>query len=327
VSTKAAPALALDIGGTKLAVGVVGHDGVVSGMIVEPTHREEGPDRVIERLFAMGRRSIVASGLSQSEIVGVGISCGGPLDSNAGVLLTPLHLPGWVDVPVASMAASAFDVPAILVNDATAGACGEYRFGAGRGADSILYLTISTGMGGGAVLNGKLHHGAAGNGGEFGHIMVHDGGRACTCGRFGCVEAYAAGSAIAARAREFIAAGRPSVLSNLVEITSADVAAFAAIDDVAAQVWSEGMAALATAATDLVNIFEPNVLVLGGGVTRSGDILLEPVKTAVKRDALPPAAAAVEVVLARLGDAVCVVGAGAYALDFLRTGTEEGLYA
>lgn len=331
VSAESPPVLALDIGGTKLAVGVVDHEGSVHGMRVEPTRREEGPERALARLFEMGDSSIAAAGINPSAIGAVGISCGGPLDSDAGVLIAPLHLPGWVDVPVSAQAMAHFGVPAYLVNDATAGAWGEYRFGAGRGTQSLVYLTVSTGMGGGAVLDGRLHQGAAGNGGEFGHVMVRPGGRLCTCGRHGCVEAYVAGSSIAERAREMIASGRNSALAALANITSADVAAFAASDDLAGEIWDDGMNLLGVAVTDMVNILEPQIVILGGGVTRSGALLLDPVREIVLSTAMPPAAAAVSVVLASLGDAVCVVGAGAIAMDQLRadsgTSDKEDLYA
>jgi glucokinase len=132
--------LGLDIGGTKLAVGVVTQDGSTHGVLVEPTRRDEGPDAVIERLFALGERSIEKAGLGPVDAVGV--ACGGPLDATAGVLTAPLHLPGWIDIPITAMTETRFGVPAALENDATAAAFGEYRYGAGRGVDTMHYLTV-----------------------------------------------------------------------------------------------------------------------------------------------------------------------------------------
>ncbi|NUS04009.1 MAG: ROK family protein, partial [Nonomuraea sp.] len=197
------PVLSLDIGGTKLAAGVVTGDGRVHGWQYAPTRREEGPRRVLARLFDLGRKAVAEAG--PPEVAAVGISCGGPLDSAAGVLECPPHLPGWIDVPVGAMAAEAFGVPSVLENDATAAALGEFRYGAGRGTRTMLYLTLSTGVGGGAVIDGRLHRGAAGNGGELGHVTVRPGGRRCSCGRHGCLEAYASGTSIAERAREALA--------------------------------------------------------------------------------------------------------------------------
>lgn len=310
--------LALDIGGTKLAAGVVADGGAVHGMVVEPTRRDEGPDVIIPRLFELGRRAMASASLPES-IGAVGISCGGPLDAGRGVLVNPLHLPGWIDVPIVALAEEAFGLPAALENDATLAALAEQRHGAARDARSMIYLTISTGIGGGAVVDGELYRGAAGNGGEFGHITVVRGGRACLCGRRGCLEAYASGTSIGARADELIATGSlPTSLTA--PTTAAAVSAAAEAGDVlAVAVWDETLELLGQAVTDFVNIFEPEVVVLGGGVTRSGARLLEPVRRIVRDTAMRPAAAAVRVELAALGDAVCVVGAGELALDLLRS--------
>ena len=311
-----APVLALDIGGTKLAVGVMTPDGATHGVVVEPTRREEGWRAVVERLFALGHRSIRAAGLGP--VSAVGIASGGPLDAGAGLLISPPHLPGWIHVPIGPLAAEEFGVPFALQNDASAAALGEYRFGGGRGTATMLYLTVSTGIGGGAVIERRLHRGAAGNGGEFGHLTVLRGGRLCSCGRRGCIEAYASGTSIAARAREALAAGRRSPLSELDVVTAADVSAAATAGDaLAVEIWDETTDLLGAAVADLVNLFEPDLVVLGGGVTRSGARLLDPVREIVAREAMAPAARAARVELAALGDLVCVVGAGVIAADLV----------
>lgn len=309
--------LALDIGGTKLAVAVMTPDGRTHGFLSEPTEKHRGPDAVIAHLFDMGHRSIAAAGLGVP--ASVGISCGGPLDAPAGVLTRPLHLPGWIDIPIVAMATAEFGVPAVVENDATAAVLAEHRYGAAQGAAIALYLTLSTGVGGGSVIDGRLHRGAAGNGGEFGHITVRPGGRDCLCGRRGCLEAYASGTSIAARARDLLDADdRASSLRDLEAVRAEHVAAAAAAGDaVASELWQETTDLLGQAVTDLVNLFEPNVVVLGGGVTRSGAQLLDPVRDIVQNTAMPPAAARATVTLAGLGDEVCVVGAGALALDIL----------
>jgi glucokinase len=310
----APPVLALDIGGTKLAVAVVTADGGTHGWQLAPTRREEGPEVVLKRLFELGHTAIRAAGTGP--VAAVGISCGGPLDSAAGVLECPPHLPGWIDVPIGTLATEAFGVPAYLENDATAGARAEHLFGAGAEVGTMVYLTVSTGIGGGAVIDGRLHHGSAGNGGEFGHVMVERGGRPCSCGRRGCVEAYASGSSIAERAQEALADAPDSTLAALDRVTAADVSRAAAEgDELARRIWAETTDVLGSAITDLVNVFEPELVVLGGGVTRSGSMLLEPVRAQVRREAMGPAARTARVELARLGDAVCVVGAGAVALE------------
>jgi glucokinase len=310
--------LALDIGGTKLAAGVVGDAGDVAGFQAAPTLNREGPDRVIARLFKLARRSLrAASGPPASA---VGIACGGPLDARLGVIMSPANLPGWDQVPIGPLAEAEFGVPFVLLNDATAAAWGEYRFGAGRGQASMIYLTVSTGVGGGAVIGGRLHTGATGNGGEYGHVIVRPGGRACRCGRVGCLEAYASGTSIAERACERVRRGEATVLAGDGPLTSAAVASAArAGDRVAAEVWDEATSCLGDALTDFVNVFEPGVVVLGGGVTRAGEQLLGPVRAIVERDAMSRPRFS----YATAGEAAGVVGAGAIALDRAAAGTTE----
>ncbi|QNO37715.1 ROK family protein [Protaetiibacter sp. SSC-01] len=307
--------LALDIGGTKLATGVVATDGTVTGLRITPTRKEEGHAAVVRRLFDLAHDSFADAG--QPHVDAVGISCGGPLDAEAGVVHRPLNLPDWDAVPLAALAAEEFGVPAHLVNDATAGMIAEHRHGIARGASDALYLTLSTGVGGGAIVGGRLHRGAAANGGEFGHIMVRPGGRLCTCGRRGCLEAYASGTSVALRARDALAASdETSLLSALETVRAEDVVAAAQSGDrLALSVWDETVEVIGQAVTDLVNTFEPEVVVLGGGVTRAGALLLDPVRAHVARWAMPPAAAATRIEFAALGDAVCVVGAAVHAAD------------
>ena len=305
--------LALDIGGTKLAAGVVDTTGRVHSFALASTLADEGPASGLERLFALGRKAVDDSGVAWSALGAVGIGAGGPLDATRGVLIAPPHLPGWLDVPLTQLAEEAFGIPAALENDATAAAAGEHRFGAGAGTRHMVYLTISTGVGGGAVIDGRLYRGAGGNGGELGHVTVDCAGRPCRgCGRRGCLEAYVSGTSIAERARE---AGMDGAVA-------ADVAAAAkAGDPVASAVWDETIDALACGLTSIVNLFEPELVVLGGGVVSgTGEQLLGPVRTRVQAEAMPPSAAAVRIVEAALGEQVGVVGAAAIAIERIGAG-------
>jgi glucokinase len=307
------PVLALDIGGTKLAAGVVDADGVVHSFVVEPSRAYEGPDAALPRLFDLGRRAVAESSLDWPAIEAVGIGCGGPLDAERGVLIAPPHLPGWRDVPVVELARNAFERPVTLENDATAGAAGEHRWGAGAGVRHMVYLTLSTGVGGGVVIDGGLYRGSSGNGGELGHVTVDWRGRECRgCGRRGCLEAYVSGTSIAERATE---AGLPFATAE--EVANAARAG----DDGASALWTETVEALACGLISIVNLFEPELVVLGGGVTRSGELLIEPVRDAVRAGAMRPAGDAVEVVLSPFGDRVGVVGAAAIVYD--RAGLED----
>ena len=310
--------LGLDVGGTKLAAGVVDAAGDTRSFVVAPTLAGRGPVDGVTRLFELGRRAVAESGGDWEQIDSVGIGCGGPLDDVRGVLVAPPHLPGWTDLPLAHLAEEEFERPAVLANDATAAAAGEHRFGAGRGLANVVYLTISTGVGGGAVVGGRLYRGTMGNGAELGHITVDCNGRTCPgCGRDGCLEAYVSGTSIAARAREALAtATRASALAHVENLTATDVAAAARDGDaLAAAVWDETTSMLACGVVSIVNVFEPDVVVLGGGVSSAGEQLLAPVREAVRASAMSPAGRAAAIVRSPLGDRVGVVGAAAIAFN------------
>jgi glucokinase len=302
-------ALALDIGATKLAVALVGPDGAVERIDRTPTLRDEGPEPVLERLFALADRV-----RGDGPVDAVGISCGGPLDARAGVLLGPLHLPGWDHVEIVRLAEERFGAPAVLANDASAGAWGEYRVGAAAGAGSAVYLTVSSGLGGGAVLDGRLLVGATTNGGEFGHVRVRPGGRRCTCGRLGCAEAYVAGTQLVERAREAMDSGRDSSLAAVPELDARVIVGAAATDDLARELWAEALDCLGTLVTDLVNVLEPEVVVLDGGLSHE-DALVDAVREAVGHDAIAPIRRVVRIERAALGGTAPAVGAGLLALE------------
>jgi glucokinase len=320
----AARVLALDIGGTKLAAGVVSADGRVHSFVERPSLAGRGPDDMLERLFTLGREALEVAGVGADEIMAVGIGCGGPLDVVRGLVQGPPNLPGWDDVPIVGQAEKAYGVPARLENDAVAAALGEYQHGAGRGTQSMVYLTISTGVGGGVILDGRLMRGRSGNGGEIGHMIVVHDGRPCPCGSRGCLEAYCSGTSIAARARELLDGGAESVLSSLVNLTAADVSYAAADGDpFAAALWDDTTDILGTGVASLSNLFEADVIVLGGGVTRSGDRLLLPVRKRVAELAFTFAGEPSRVVLSELGEQVGVVGAATAAFEAFGRGSAD----
>jgi glucokinase len=310
------PVLGLDIGGTKLAAGVVDPDGSVHGFAVAPAEAQRGPDDGLARLVGLGRTALADAEIGVDELAGIGIGCGGPLDPERGVLIAPLHLPGWHDVAVTAIAEAAFGLPAVLDNDATAAAAAEHRFGAGRGTRNMVYLTVSTGVGGGVILDGHVYRGSTGNGGELGHVTVDWHGRECRgCGRRGCLEAYASGTSIAERARE----------AGMDASAATDVAAAALAGDPIAQgIWAETCEALACGITSLANLFEPELVVIGGGVSRVGEQLLAPVRELVHAQVIEPAGRELAIVQAALGDSVGVVGAAAIAFERLAPGVAVG---
>jgi len=308
--------LAIDIGGTKLAAGIVDADGTILVRGEVPTLALEGPERVLERTVQLARDLLGKACLPAAAIRRIGIGCAGPVDRQAGLILNPPNLPGWVRVPLVEYFQEALGRPAVLENDANAAALGEFRYGAGRGARSLVYLTVSTGIGGGIILDGKLWHGLKDGAGEVGHMTLVSDGPLCGCGNRGCLEALASGPSIARRAREALARGRQSRLRDLPDVTAADVARLAREGDpVAGEVWDGTVRYLGVGVAAIVTILAPERVVLGGGVTEAGDWLFEPLRREVRQRVKLVAVESVPILPAALGRDVGILGAAAVALQ------------
>ena len=307
--------LGLDIGGTKLAAGVVTADGAVSGTLVIATEKQRGVDDVLARLMQLGHDAVSAAGVTLDDLTGVGIGCGGPLDPRSGRIYSPPNLPGWDDVDIVGAVSQAFGLPAFLGNDADVAALAEFTFGGHVAASSLVYLTISTGCGGGTIIEGRPWLGATASASEFGHMVIDRAGRSCPCGSRGCLEAYVSGPSIAARAAEALARDSDSSLSSVSVLRAEHVVeAAAAGDRVATLVWAETTSALGTGLLTIANTIDPEVIVLGGGVTRAGSALLGPTLKAMQGGQLKrPGVAPTPVVLSALGDEVGIVGAATLA--------------
>ena len=320
--------LGIDIGGTKLAAGVVSFDGQLLSQGRVPTLAHEGPEKVIERMVELCRETVLQAGIAPGELIAGGVGCGGPLDPNTGVIMEPPNLPGWIDVPLVQMLQDALGIPCYLDNDANAGALGEHMFGAGRGVANMVYLTISTGVGGGVIIGGRLYSGENGNAGEIGHMSLVYNGRPCNCGSRGCLEAYCSGTNIAARAREAVVAGEPSALLEIAgspELINGEtlMAAMGMGDPLALRVWDETMELLGAGVANVISIFNPRRVVLGGGITNFGDLLFGPVRRIALGRVMPPLAQVVEIVPAELGGQVGVLGAAAVAFERLNLAAAE----
>jgi len=274
-------------------VGTVAEDGSeLIGLVSEPTLPEQGGDAVITRIVKLARASIAAA--PGKEIAGVGIGSPGPLDTKTGVVILTPNL-GWVNMPLRDRVADALRLPTVLDNDANCAIFGEWWRGAARGVDDVIGLTIGTGIGGGIVLGGEIYHGASDVAGEIGHMTIDANGRHCKCGNQGCLEAYASGPAIAARAVEGIEAGAETslpqyVAGDLSRITAQVVYEAAHDGDpYALDVVRDTAKLLGAGVASLVNIFNPSIVVICGGVTLAGDKLFGPLTTEVHRRAFKPA--------------------------------------
>ena len=284
--------LGLDFGGTKLAAGLwrVG-DPALTRSARAATDVAASAAGALRTMLDMARRLLADVGVEPDLLGGVGVSFGGHVDAEAGVVLRSVHVPGWEDRSLAAELTAEFGVPSVVENDANAAALAEWRFGAGQGRPSLLYLTVSTGIGGGIVLDGQVYRGRHGMAGEIGHTVVAPNGPPCPCGRRGCLEAVAAGPAIARTARERLAADptRPSLLRERPDFQAQDVAAAAVAGDVLAkETLDEALVYLGLGVANAINLLDPGCVVLGGGVTRMGAPLLSRVRQAVRDHALVP---------------------------------------
>jgi glucokinase len=315
--------LGIDIGGTNLVVGAVTEDGAhIRGLHSEPTGVPDGPDIVLERIVRLAGETIATTKQEDPDatILGVGIGSPGPLDRKRGLVIFTPNL-RWKNMPVRDRIGNALGLRAALDNDANCAMLGEHWVGAAMGASNAVCFTIGTGIGGGIVVNGKLVHGASDAAAEIGHITIDVNGRRCGCGNDGCLEAYASGPAIARRACEAIEAGAASEISAMAcndpsAITAQTVFEAAARGDALADELVRDTARyLGVGIANMLNIMNPEVVVICGGVTQAGDHLFVPLRREVARRAFKPAVEACRIVPGALPGTAGVVGAARAWID------------
>ena len=292
--------------------GTIAEDGSeILGVVSEPTMSAQGADAVISRIVKLAKASIAESG---KKVEGVGIGSPGPLDTKTGIVLLTPNL-GWTNMPLRDRVGDVLKLPATLDNDANCAIFGEWWRGAARGAKYVVGLTLGTGIGGGIVIDGEIYHGATDLAGEFGHVTIDANGRHCKCGNYGCIEAYASGPAIAERAIEGIQSGAETSLAQYVKNDLSQITAQIVYeaandgDEWALEVVRETASLLGAAVASFLNIFNPEVVVICGGVTQAGDKLFHPLRSEVKRRAFKPAWEACKIVPGTLPGTAGVYGA------------------
>ncbi len=318
------PVVAVDIGGTKITSAVITRRGEMLSRIYRLTLAHEGPQKVISHIENAVRLSLRKAGLELSDIGGVGVAAAAIIDIGRGLVTEAPNLPRWRNIPLRDRLAESLGKPVFLLNDASAAALGEHRMGAGRGLDNLIYITVSTGIGGGLVINGQLYNGTDGCAAEIGHMIVLIDGPLCNCGKRGCFEAMASGTAIARMARQRLAAGAKSCLAELargkVEDVTAEMVAVAARrkDGMALSVIAEAARYLGIGLANLVNIINPQMVIIGGGVSKMGAMLFGPARKSMKEHAFKLPARTVRVVRPRLGMDAGLMGAAMYTQEELR---------
>lgn len=302
--------IGVDIGGTNHTAALVAANGEPLEVLRGKTNREGGPQALVGSLRALLPELVAEARERQLRVDGIGIGFGGPVDFQNGTVRLSHHVEGWEGFPLRQEIARLSHLPVTMDNDANAAALGELRFGAGRGLQDLVYYNIGTGIGGAVILGGLIRRGASNLAGELGHTTVQPGGPVCTCGQQGCLEALASGLAINRRIRELQIPwqDRTAVGEDFFDLVDAG-------SEPAAGVLDEVVNALAVSIRNIIHTLNPEMIVIGGGVSRGGKTLLAPLRERVSELCFPEAYRDCRIVHAQLGYDAGVIGAASLALD------------
>lgn len=306
--------IGIDVGGTNVKIALVDSDGKIGYSNTIPTRAEMGYEYTINNMKQAIRDLMTETKLSAKDIEGIGFGLPGQVDFKSGIVRLITNIPGWVEIPLAKMIEDEFHIPTRIDNDVRCAALGELNFGAGKGCENLICITVGTGIGSGLIINGRLVRGASNAAGEIGHIklQMHDG-PICGCGDTGCLEAFASGPSIVAMAEEYIMGGKSTKyreMANGNDITPFIVAEAAkAGDAVAKRIFTRMGEYIGIGMASVVNLLNPERIIVGGGVADAGDILLTPLKETIKKRAMKIAGETVQVVPAQLGNTAGVIGA------------------
>ena len=306
--------IGVDIGGTNIKIALVDFNGKIVYSNTTPTRAEMGYEAGINNIKQAIKELMAETKVDEKTIEAIGFGLPGQIDYKAGIVKNLPNIPGWVNIPLAQIIEDEFKIPTKLDNDVRCAALGELNFGAGKGCENLICITVGTGIGSGIVLNGKLVRGAANAAGEIGHIkMDMTGGPLCGCGDYGCFEAYASGPAIVTMAREYISGGKSAKYKEMAPdgIITPYIVAQAALqgDAVSIQIFKQMGKIIGLGLTSVINLLNPEKIIIGGGVADAGDILLEPIRKTIADRAMPIQAEAVQIVPAQLANTAGVIGA------------------
>ncbi|MBX3570091.1 MAG: ROK family protein [Rhizobiaceae bacterium] len=309
-------ALAFDLGGTELRGALVEAGGQIAVHRSVQTRAADGPQAVIGQIVEMG--AALLAGQPAGSVLGIGIGAPGPLDPQAGMVIAAPMLAGWTDVPLAEILRGSLGLPVRLENDANAAALAEWRFGAGRGVRSMVFATVSTGIGGGVIADGRLLHGRRGLAAEIGHMTITESGERCFCGNVGCFEAVASGTALGRRATTLTGPGDGSLLRRLSgggDVTARHVFEAARTGDAQALRLVETEAHwLGVGLANLLHLYSPDVIVVGGGLSNGFELLAPGLRSTIGQRAMA-AFRDVPVVAAQLGDKAGLIGAASLVFE------------
>ena len=307
--------IGIDVGGTNVKIALVDDKGKIIYSNSVPTYAQMGYEYTVNNIKQAIRDLMKETNTKPSDIQGIGFDFPGQVDYKTGVVKLAPNIPGWVNVPIAKMIEDEFHIPTRIDNDVRCAALGELKFGAGKGCENFVCITVGTGIGSGLVINGKLVRGAANAAGEIGHIKLQmQDGPICGCGDTGCLEAFASGPSIVAMAQEYLKSGKSTNFREMAgvdgEITPYIVAKAAeAGDPVAKRIFEKTGYYIGMGLVSVINLLNPEKVIIGGGVAEAGDLLLEPIRKTIKERAMVIAGSSVEIVPAELGNSAGVIGA------------------
>ena len=307
--------IGIDVGGTNVKIALVDGEGKIIYSNSVPTYAQMGYEYTVNNIKQAIRDLMKETNTDAKEIEGIGFDFPGQVDYKTGVVKLAPNIPGWVNVPIAQMIEEEFNIPTRIDNDVRCAALGELKFGAGKGCENFVCITVGTGIGSGLVINGQLVRGAANAAGEIGHIKLQmNGGPICGCGDTGCLEAFASGPSIVAMAQEYLKGGKSTKFREMAgadgENTPYIVAKAAeAGDPVAKRIFEIVGTYIGMGLVSVINLLNPEKVIIGGGVAAAGDLLLDPIRKTIKERAMVVAGNSVEIVPAELGNSAGVIGA------------------
>lgn len=308
--------IGIDVGGTNVKIALVDKNGKIIYSNSVPTYAKMGYEYTVNNIKQAIKDLMKETNTTAKDIDGIGFDFPGQVDYKTGVVKLAPNIPGWVNVPIAQMIEEEFHIPTRIDNDVRCAALGEMKFGAGQGCENFVCITVGTGIGSGLVVNGQLVRGASNAAGEIGHIKLQmKDGLICGCGDTGCLEAYASGPSIVAMAQDYIKGGKSTKFREMAaaeggEITPYMVAKAAeAGDPVAKRIFAIVGEYIGIGLTSVINLLNPEKVIIGGGVAEAGDLLLDPIRKTIKERAMVVAGSTVEIVPAQLGNSAGVIGA------------------
>ena len=322
-------AVGIDVGGTKIVGGVVDGEGNILARSVTQAHAEEQPAVVMDAIVEVYEALLAQSNVEWDKLVGLGLGFPGNTNGPAGIVLASSNLPDWDNYPLRDALSQRLGLPVVLDNDANVCAVGEYRFGAGQGVKHMCYVTFSTGYGIGIIINGQAYVGQIGTAGELGHVVIDIDGPLCSCGKRGCIMAYASGIGISRMAYERL--GDAPLLRELVSDIEAEkripaervVEAAQQGDQVAQEILEIAGYYGGVGLSMIVQILNPELIVVGGGLVNAGPLLLEPMMSALYEHTQPESWDSIRVDYWQLGDDIGILGAAAQVFETMSSHNTE----